>query len=94
MAKYNRDIPLPSSNDLFGDNNTKGKSNNKNTKTVGVMTASEAQARKDAYEGQTGKKYVPKSANTTAAAPRKFASEAAKKAWFAKNAPERMTKKK
>jgi hypothetical protein len=51
MAKYNRDSPLPSSDPMF------------KKKTVGVMTAREAQARKDAYESQTGKKYVPKGAN-------------------------------
>ena len=82
MAKYNRDSPLPSSDPMF------------KKKTVGVMTAREAQARKDAYESQTGKKYVPKGANEPVRAPKSFASEAAKQAWFAKNAPERMVKKK
>jgi len=81
MAKYNRDTPLPSSDPMF------------KKRTVGVMTVKEAKARKDAYESQTGKKYVPKSANEPVRAPKSFASEAAKKAWFAKNAPERMKKK-
>lgn len=88
MAKYNRDKPLPSSDPMFK------KGTPVNERTTGVMTAEQAKARKQAYQSQTGMKYVPKSANNPVAAPKRFASEADKQAWFAKNAPERMTKKK
>jgi hypothetical protein len=62
-------------------------------KVTGKMTAEQVKAIKAAYEAQTGTKYVGK-ATSTKAAPKKFSSVAEKNEWFAKNAPDRASKKK
>jgi hypothetical protein len=62
-------------------------------KPTRVMTPEQAKAAKASYKATTGMEYKPK-AKTSTVAPRQFGSAAEKKAWFAKNAPERMNKPK
>jgi hypothetical protein len=63
-------------------------------KATGVMTDEQAKGAKASYEATTGKKYVPKTPTSAKAAPRTFKSNAEKDAWFAKNAPDRVSKRK
>jgi hypothetical protein len=63
-------------------------------KATGVMTAEQVNAAKASYEATTGQKYVPKKPLPGKAAPRTFKSNAEKDAWFAKNAPDRISKRK
>jgi hypothetical protein len=63
-------------------------------KPTGVMTAEQAKGAKASYEAKTGQKYVPKTTVSAKPAPRTFKSNAEKDAWFAKNAPDRVSKNK
>jgi hypothetical protein len=64
-----------------------------NPKKKGVMTEKQVKQAKASYKTSTGMDYKPKT-STVAKAPRVFKSKAAKDAWFAKNAPDRMNKTK
>lgn len=69
------------------------KDNNNPKKKTGVMTEKQVKQAKASYKTSTGMDYKPKT-STVAKVPRVFKSKAEKDAWFAKNAPNRMTKKK
>ena len=63
-------------------------------KSTNVMTAEQAKGAKASYKATTGMEYKPKATRSTVAAPASFKSKAEKDAWFAKNAPDRVSKKK
>lgn len=72
----------------------KKKNDEKKVKPTGVMTAEQAKGAKASYKATTGMEYKPKATTSAKPAPKTFKSNAEKEAWFAKNAPNRASKKK